>query len=135
MWISWRPNRSRSKPKSRFVFIFTLLLPVFHVFQCRVDPSGSNWMISKASSLHGHRRVGSILGTTTSPAANASVRDRQCPPPSLVVVVVVVTLSLLSSSPFGITVATASEVQTKMIFMEHQISSCYVPVVRSFFIF
>jgi hypothetical protein len=28
-----------------------------------------------------------------------------------------------------------SEVQSKMIFMGHQISSCHVPVVRSFFIF
>jgi hypothetical protein len=28
----------------------------------------------------------------------------------------------------------ASEVQNKMIFMGHQISSCLVPVVRSFFI-
>jgi hypothetical protein len=28
----------------------------------------------------------------------------------------------------------ASEVQSKMIFMGHQISSCHVPVVRSFFI-
>ncbi len=27
-----------------------------------------------------------------------------------------------------------SEVQSKMIFMGHQISSCHVPVVRSFFI-
>jgi hypothetical protein len=27
-----------------------------------------------------------------------------------------------------------SEVQNKMIIMEHQISSCHVPVVRSFFI-
>ncbi len=29
---------------------------------------------------------------------------------------------------------TASEVQSKMIIMGHQISSCHVPVVRSFFI-
>jgi hypothetical protein len=28
----------------------------------------------------------------------------------------------------------ASEVQSKMIFMGHQILSCHVPVVRSFFI-
>jgi hypothetical protein len=28
----------------------------------------------------------------------------------------------------------ASEVQSKMIFMGHQISSCHIPVVRSFFI-
>jgi hypothetical protein len=28
-----------------------------------------------------------------------------------------------------------SEVQNKMIFMGHQISSCHVPVVRSFFIY
>jgi hypothetical protein len=30
--------------------------------------------------------------------------------------------------------AAASEVQSKMIFMGHQISSCHVPVVRSLFI-
>jgi hypothetical protein len=29
---------------------------------------------------------------------------------------------------------TASEVQSKMIIMGHQISSCHVPVVKSFFI-
>jgi hypothetical protein len=32
------------------------------------------------------------------------------------------------------TIATTSEVQSKMIIMGHQISSCHVLVVRSFFI-
>jgi hypothetical protein len=34
----------------------------------------------------------------------------------------------------AVSVITSSEVQSKMIFMGHQILSCHVPVVRSFFI-
>jgi hypothetical protein len=40
-----------------------------------------------------------------------------------------------STMQLGSVITQASEVQNKMIFIGHQISSCHVPVVRSFFIY
>jgi hypothetical protein len=66
----------------------------------------------------------------------------------VIVVVVVIMITVIADPPHGaiaipdaIAIAApgrrivgTSEVQNKMIIMGHQISSCHVPVVRSFFI-
>jgi hypothetical protein len=69
------------------------------------------------------KMLGSLLTRIVS--TSSSLTYLLLPPPRLVVVVEVM----------GGAAREPSQVQNKMIFMGHQISSCHVPVVRSFFIY
>jgi hypothetical protein len=52
----------------------------------------------------------------------------------VVVVMATETAAAMTATTAAAAAAKTSEVQSKMLIMGHQISSCHVPVVRSFFI-
>jgi hypothetical protein len=47
IWIGWPANWSSFFSRSRFFFV---LVQIFYVFPCRVNPVQDNWMMTKASS-------------------------------------------------------------------------------------